>query len=489
MVCEREAVLLPYQRAWVSDASPVKVCEKSRRVGLSWAEAADCVMLAGVESGMNCWYIGYNREMALEFVNDAAAWARHFALAASNLEQSLVRDENRDVLAYRIRFASGRRLTALSSRPSNLRGKQGKITIDEAAFHDDLPELLKAALALLMWGGRVAVISTHNGEANPFNELVNDIRTGKRPYALHRVTLDDALDQGLFRRISIRSGRPWSAEAEADWRRELIAFYGDAAEEELFCVPARGAGVFFPRALVEPCMDPSIPVFRFTAPPEFGTEPESEREAVLGAWLDGTAGPVLASLDPHRPCALGEDFARSGDLTVILPLQEEPGLTQRAPFVLELRNVPFRQQEQALFYVGDRLPCFRGAALDARGNGQYLAEVTAERYGAWRVRQVMLSPRWYQENMVRYKAAFEERSIVLPADGDILDDHRAVRMDRGVPKVPEGFRTKGRDGSPRHGDTAVAGALAWYAATRIEGGPVEFTESGIARELTRMGGF
>ena len=35
--------------------------------------------------------------------------------------------------------------------------------IDEAAFHDDLPELLKAALAFTMWGGVVRVISTHNG--------------------------------------------------------------------------------------------------------------------------------------------------------------------------------------------------------------------------------------------------------------------------------------------------------------------------------------
>lgn len=486
---DAEAVLLPYQRAWVSDASPVKVCEKSRRVGLSWAEAADCVLLAAAESGMNCWYIGYNREMAMEFVNDAAAWARHFALAASDMEETLLRDESRDVLAYRIRFASGKRVTALSSRPSNLRGKQGKITIDEAAFHDDLPELLKAALALLMWGGRVAVISTHNGEANPFNTLVNEARSGKRPYGVHRVTLDDALDQGLYRRICARGGRPWSPEAQDDWRRELIAFYGDAAEEELFCVPARGAGVFLPRSLVEPCMDPAVPVFRFHAPPDFGSAPEEEREAVLRDWLDAHVGPVLADLDPDRPCVLGEDFARSGDLTVILPLQEGAGLVQRAPFVLELRNVPFRQQEQALFHVGDRLPAFRGAALDARGNGQYLAEVTAERYGAWRVRQVMLSPRWYVENMARYKAAFEERRIVLPADGDILDDHRAVRMERGVPKVPEGFRTRGRDGHPRHGDTAVAGALAWYAATRLEGGPVEFADTGVERQHTRMGGF
>ena len=33
-------------------------------------------------------------------------------------------DERSDILAYRIRFASGHKIVALSSRPSNLRGKE-----------------------------------------------------------------------------------------------------------------------------------------------------------------------------------------------------------------------------------------------------------------------------------------------------------------------------------------------------------------------------
>ena len=56
---------------------------------------------------------------------------------------------------------------------------------------------------------------------------------------------------------------------------------------------------------------------------------------------------------------LGEDFGRSGDLTVIWPLQLKGNTLRRTPFVIELRNIPFRQQEQVLFYVADRLPRFR----------------------------------------------------------------------------------------------------------------------------------
>jgi phage FluMu gp28-like protein len=42
-----------------------------------------------------------------------------------------------------------------------------------------------------------------------------------------------------------------------------------------------------------------------------------------------------------------------------------------------MRNVPFDQQRQVLFYVVDHLPNFMAGANDARGNGQWLAEVAA----------------------------------------------------------------------------------------------------------------
>src|ERR1700719_441856 len=210
-------VLLPYQVRWIADTAAVKVAEKSRRVGITWAEAADAALSAAAISGMDTWYLGYNRDMAREFVETAAAWARQFNKAARAIEEIALEDERRDLLAYRIRFSSGRKIVALSSRPSNLRGKQGRAVIDEAAFHDDLRGLLKAALAFTMWGGLVRVISTHNGAANSFNELVNEIRAGRKHYSLQRITIDDALGDGLYHRICSKLGRKWSSANEAQW--------------------------------------------------------------------------------------------------------------------------------------------------------------------------------------------------------------------------------------------------------------------------------
>jgi phage FluMu gp28-like protein len=147
-------VLLPYQVRWLADKASIKVAEKSRRVGLTWAEAADSALIAAARQGMDTWYLGYNHDMAREFVETAASWARQFNKAARAIEQIAIDDERHDIIAYRIRFSSGHKIVALSSRPSNLRGKQGRAVIDEAAFHDDLKGLLKAALAFTIWGGQ-----------------------------------------------------------------------------------------------------------------------------------------------------------------------------------------------------------------------------------------------------------------------------------------------------------------------------------------------
>ena len=457
-----EEVLLPYQIRWIADRAAVKVAEKSRRVGLTWTEAADSALAAAARSGMDTWYLGYNKDMALEFVETAAGWARHFNKAARAIEQIAIDDENRDILAYRIRFSSGHKIVALSSRPSNLRGKQGRAVIDEAAFHDDLPGLLKAALAFTMWGGLVRIISTHNGGENPFNELVTDIRAGRRPYSLHRITLDDALADGLYHRICQKLKRKWSSTDEAAWRAQLFDEYADDAHEELLCIPRASGGAFQSSVLIEGRMRAEVPVVRWEMPESFAARPESERVRTTNDWCEERLAPLLGALTADAMSFFGEDFGRSGDLTVIWPLQMKANLLRQTPFVVELRNIPFRQQEQILFYIADRLPRFQAGAMDARGNGQYLAETAMQRYGA-RIQQVMLSNEWYREHMPRYKAAFEDGTIELPRDADILSDHRALVMEKGVVHVPD-RRERSASGKLRHGDSAIAGALALYAS-------------------------
>jgi len=459
--------LLPYQRKWISDPSQVKVCEKSRRVGITWCEAADRVLAAARKDGVDTWYIGYNKDMALEFVETAARWARQFDRVSRTIEEIAVDDQTRDILAYRIRFASGHKIVALSSRPSNLRGKQGCAVIDEAAFHEDLEGLLKAALAFTMWGGSVRVISTHNGADSAFNELVGDVRAGRRPFALHRITLGEAVEQGLYKKIAQHLKREWSPQREAAWIRELEDFYGDNADEELHCLPRASSGAFLSSLLIEARMESGVPVIRWEKEAEFAERSEEVRRAETAAFLEDQLAPLLGGLDPALATCFGEDFGRLGDLTVIWPMQIMRDLHRRTPFVVELRNIPFRQQEQILFYIADRLPRLISGAMDARGNGQYLAETARQRYGRC-IAQVMLSAEWYREQMPRFKAAFEDGTLSLPRDADILLDHRALVLEHGVAQVGA-RRMRGSDRKSRHGDSAIAAALAYYASRQDVG--------------------
>lgn len=463
------SVFLPYQGRWIDDKSRVKVWEKSRRIGASFGEAANSALEAAKSreaGGQSTYYLSYNKEMTQQFIKDCAHWAKIFNLAAGELEEMVLRDADKDITVYRIRFASGFEVWGMPSEPRSLRSKQGRVIIDEAAFVEDLPELLKAAMALLMWGGSVGIMSTHNGDDNPFNELIKDIRAGRRNYSLHRTTLDDGLEDGLYRRIcdvaGPTSGQSWSREAEDAWRASLMEDYGDAADEELFCIPRKSGGAYLTASLIENCMHAEIPVITWTPPADdFVDWRKEEARENTERWCEEHLAPLLAPLPVDRNHYFGSDFGRTGDLSVFAPATEQSDLSLHLPFLLELRNCPHRTQEQILFYIIDRLPLFSGASLDARGNGSALAEAARQEYGPELVREVMISEGWYRETMPRLKAALEDRALDLPKDANVLSDLRSLRVVRGVARVPD---KRGTDKTGhRHGDAAVALAMLYDA--------------------------
>lgn len=478
--------LLKYQQRVVQllETSGVEVLfvEKSRRIGLTWGFAAYAVLKAAKQKtagGMDVMYISYAKEMTREFVDACAMWARAYSLGATEAEEFLFDDKTQDgdkssIQAFRIRFASGFEIVALSSAPRTLRGKQGVVMIDEAGFVDNLAELLKAALAFLMWGGQVVVCSTHNGWENEFNNQIQDILAGKLPYQHVRIDFDQALRDGLYERICFVTRKTWSPEAEAEWRQKIIKFYAAGADEELFCIPSMSAGAYLSRALIEARMDKEIPVIRWSPPRSdkpFVDWPERYRVLEVETFCREQLLPHLEAADPTLRTCLGQDFGRSGDLSVVLPASIGKTLVKRAIFQLELRDVPFDAQRQIIAFIIDHLRRFSHAAFDATGNGAAHAEAARQKYGLSRVSEIKMSSDWYMLNMPKMKAAFEDGTIVLPLDDDTLTDYRQIQMERGIAKVPNTARTIGADGHQRHGDAGIAGALMIFAANQ-DGGEV-----------------
>lgn len=470
-----DEVLLPYQKIWIADESPLKIAEKSRRTGITWAEAADAALTASktkTAGGCHHFYVGSNKEMAREFIDAVAMWAKAFNKAAGEIQEEVFTDdEDKAILTFVVYFASGFKVQALSSNPSNLRGMQGNVTIDEAAFHDRLAEVLKAAMALTMWGAKVRLISTHNGVDNLFNQLINDSRAGRKDYSIHTISLDDACRHGLYRRICQVKGTPWTSEAEESWKAGLLKATAteEDALEEYFCVPKQSSGVYIKRTLIERAMQPDILILRFTAPKDFELQSEETRKAVAEIWCEENLKPCLEALDRSCRHVLGEDFARKGDLSVFVPLAIATNLRKRVPFAVELVNAPYETQRQILFYLLLGLHRFTAAAFDATGNGGYLAEAARLRWGASMIECVMLNDPWYREWMPKLKAEFEDDNLVIPRHADVQDDLGKIQVINGVPKIDKGKNT-GQGGQQRHGDFAVALAMA-VRASWMEGAP------------------
>lgn len=421
-------LLLPYQQAanrslWTGVS--LLAIEKSRRIGLTWGLASHAVLRAASKAsdgGMNAWYMGYDQEMAREFVDVCAMWARVLGMAASEVDEEILSDGEKDVGAFRIRFASGHKIVALPSVPRALRGKQGLVILDEAAFHKDLAEVIKAALALLMWGGQVVVVSTHDGVDNPFNLLLDEIRGGRRKGEVMTITFDDALEAGLYERIAMvaaAKGRPLEA-GKAEWVGDIRDTYGDDAEEELDCIPKAGSGSLIKPEDLAAC---------------------EHREAGRGELYGGGLFYIGRDVARRRDGQIIWGFEAVGDVLWLRDRWEEVGKS-------------FLEQDEAFDGMfRDRRVVQAG--IDQTGMGEKVVEDAQRRHGSYRVQGFLLTGPTRLDLGVSLATRFERGLIRIPPDPVIRSDLRAIKR---APTAGGGVRLVNDDTT--HADRFWAAGIA-----------------------------
>lgn len=502
-----EGVLMAHQREFLKIHAAIKVAPKGRRTGITFCVALDSTITAAsrkAAGGDNVFYIGDTKEKGLEFIGYCAKFARVIGTAQgqgiSGIEEFLFEDQDeagnsRNITAYRIRFASGFQICALSSRPANIRGLQGVVVIDEAAFHPDVQGVLDAATALLIWGGRIVVISSHNGKNNPFNQFIKDIEAGRygSDAVVYRVTFDDAVTNGLYERVCLMKGWEPSAEGKKAWYAKIRSAYGvrkAAMLEELDAIPRDGNGVCLPGVWVDAAMKEDRPVLRLTLDEAFAAKSLHERQSFAEDWIRRYLKPCLDKLDPEERHVFGQDFARHRDFSIVTPMAISTKLRRRVPFVVEMHNVPTRQQEQILWALVDGLPRFNGGGMDATGSGETLAEYTADKYGHQLIGQVKLNRAWYSAWMPKLIQGFEDGVIDLPRDDNLAQDLRQIEDIQGIPMVSELRRADLKDPDlARHGDFAVSLAMAWFASLSLNTGPVNVASRGRRAAATMTQGY
>lgn len=477
-----DGVLMLHQRQWIKQIheEDLNIAEKGRRTGITFATALDDAITASSNKsagGDNIYYVGDTKEKGLEFVGYCAKMAKTMAMGMAEgwngIEVFLFEDQQEDgtskhITSYRIRFSSGFQIVALSSNPANIRGLQGIVNIDEAAFHKNVQAVIDACTALLIWGGKIRIISTHNGMKNPFNQLIRDSLAGLNSFKVFHCTFDDAVTNGLYERVCLVKGWKPTAEGKQIWYDKVRKGYGTntaAMREELDAIPREGSGVAIPGVLIEQSMKEVRPILRLSLDDDFVPKSLPYRDSWVAEWIRINLDPLLKKLDKDRQHTFGSDYARHGDFAVWAPLSIEQDLRRRCPFMIEMKNVPTRHQTQIIWYAIRRLPRFLSGAMDATGNGATLAEYTAEEFGLERIHQVMLNDAWYRNNMVPFQQAFEDQMFDLMRDADVLNDLRALEMVDGIIKLPKLRQQDTKDAEfKRHGDSAIALALGHFAS-------------------------
>ena len=428
--------LLPYQTKWVEDPARLKIAEKSRQIGWTWATAYGVVRRQALKGArLDCWISSRDKEQAILFCEDIKTFSHILKAGADDLGEHVLDDKGST--AQVIRFASGTRAISLSSNPDAQAGKRGHRVLDEFALHADPQHLYSIAKPGVTWGGRMEIFSTHRGSANYFNTLIQEIKHKGNPkkFSLHTVTLQDALDQGFLYVLQRKI-------AEIDPTDDRLAMdeaaYFDAVRSEMpteedflqeyMCIPSDDNSAFLAYDLITAC--------------------QYRPDEIWETDLD----------DVKNPMYVGVDVGRDHDLTVIYVVEKFGGLsfTRR---MIELQNTKFSEQERILWDIL-QLPQVRRCCIDQTGIGRQFAERAQDRFG-YKVEGITFTGQSKEELAYPLRAAFEDRIIRIPAGEKLRADLRAIKK---VTTSSGNVRFAADRGKNGHADRFWAAALAQHAA-------------------------
>lgn len=450
--------LLPFQAAWCADESPLKIYEKSRRIGITRAEAWDATSrrfnLAN-PLARDFWFSSADESAAQEFIEYCADFARLFRASVKILTEVEV-DEYGHKDTKLVIKAPHAKIVAMSSNPKRFRSKGGDACLDEFAFHDSPREMFAAVTPLRRWGGSIRVISTHNGEASQFQRMIRGCQqiltelgqpispppriaykrlmaAGERlkvspVLSYHRTTVEDALGAGLLERINLVSGQSLTRdEFLAECRAECLD--ADHFGQEYMCQPSTDSNAWLTYEQIAACEDDIVGLDR----------------------RDNYAG---------GECVAGVDVGRSRDLTVLW-ICERVGDVWHTRLIQPLAKMALPDQQTVISSALRSVRLSR-CAIDKTGIGLGLFEYLQRELGGVIEGYQFTEPSKHPL-AVAIQRAFSDRAVRIPSDRVVREDLHKVRK---VVTPGGGLRFVAERDKDGHADYFWALALAMYATAR-----------------------
>lgn len=453
---DRDAIFLPFQSEWIKDNSRIKLMEKSRQIGISWSTAYGADERAAAQGArFDEWVSSRDDIQARLFIEDCKLWAGIMNLAAKDLGEVVI-DAKDKLTAYVLQFSSGRRIHSMSSNPDAQAGKRGSRVLDEFALHGDQRKLWAIAYPGITWGGSMEVISTHRGSYSFFNGLIREAREKGNPkkISLHRVTLQDALEQGFL--YKLQQALPADAEQQVMTEAEYFDFVksgcadAESFDQEYMCIPADDDAKFLEYQLLMACA--------------YAAGIFWER-----SFYDVFIGRLFS----------GVDIGRKKDLTVLWVL-EQLGDVFYTRAVVAMEKMRKSAQEDILypwFAICDRI------CIDATGLGIGWADDAQDKFGEQRVEAVTFTGPVKEALAYPVRGAMEDRTLRIPDDAVIRSDLRKVQK---VVTAAGNIRFVAESTPDGHADRFWALALSLHAASDPSA-PIEYQSSGQPRGSDAQG--
>jgi len=446
---EPVSYFLPYQERWIDDDAQLKIAEKSRRVGFTYASSyrmfKKCMQRG---EGFIQWVSSRDQFTAQELIRDyVSRWCKLANVAAKGLlgDNVQVFDTAKDIRAFVCQFPNGARIVSLASTPEVFAGKGGDVFLDEVDLHKDSGRLVDMALPCITWGGQLEMVSAYrmDGSAKtPFAQMVAEAKGGnKQGASLHRVTIDDAVAEGIVEKINEATGKSMTREEFLAKMRGLCRTLA-AWMSQYQCVAQDAGGRLLPFGEIAACELDAV-----------------EIAAVLAA---NPQAPRFAGYDVARRvhAAAWHEYAQIG-VSLFLARREI------------FRDQPFDTQEK---WIRSRLedksePRITRMGIDATGLGMHMAERLATDYPG-RVDAVNLESHRRHELCMLLADRVTRRGIVLPPDDQLRADLNAplktVAANGALRIVVPSFNDS--EGNVSHADEFMAAVLANSAADSAPAG-------------------
>ena len=319
---------LLWQTAWIFDDSPMRLAEKSVRIGWTYGDGFKNVRKRLRNKKRDYLFQSKDYPTALEYLKvcegfcDIFNWARSIVSRGEEVVNLPHYDDDgkqtgftEEVKIGRIVFDNGSRILAFSSNPYALQAYGGDVGLDEFAGHRQQDQVWSSAQGRITWGFDLGVWSRHCGDATLFYQFAREAAAGKGGWSYYRVTMEDAVANGLVEKINQVSGKNMTREqfiADCKRRARLPEIY----EEQYMCNPKGGTAAIVPWNSIAMCsQDYAIERLHFEGEQikqlfgEYAPQNQTSRERMICNAVETAFASTFQKPAQNR---LGFDVAASG---------------------------------------------------------------------------------------------------------------------------------------------------------------------------------